>query len=246
MNTSLHSFNSNASPNFTGAIDGAVSVLKVLNEQPMLSVAVTDTVATNIPRTVVDYKATGPAGGFETLRREFSGLAVNCLMPSFFVLGAAKLINGFFMKDFKGVDMSGSWAVEILAKAISNPGNKKETKNALKEAINLISSQTEAVETIRFKNAGKNFGSNLADLLRDQIDLGRKFGKDAVRNNLDGFAAAAKKMVNTKSIMGLAVVLPLAMSMQYINRAITRHKYKKTGAPIYKDFEKDEVMTNLI
>ncbi|MCX4274551.1 MAG: hypothetical protein OSJ27_02075 [Candidatus Gastranaerophilales bacterium] len=301
LNTSLNSFNSNANPNFTGAIDGAVSVLKVLNEQPMLSVAVTDTVATNIPRTVVDYKATGPAGGFETLRREFSGLAVNCLMPSFFVLGAAKLINGFFMKDFKGVDMSGSWAnsetidtlknifqntikenqtdsaqearsfvkqtlesleglkgkewisyseklsgaegqkaVEILAKAISNPGNKKETKNALKEAINLISSQTEAVETIRFKNAGKNFGSNLADLLRDQIDLGRKFGKDAVRNNLDGFAAAAKKMVNTKSIMGLAVVLPLAMSMQYINRAITRHKYKKTGAPIYKNFEKEE------
>lgn len=288
-------------PAFTGAIDGAVSVLKVLNEQPMLSVAVTDTVATNIPRTVVDYKATGPAGGFETLRREFSGLAVNCLMPSFFVLGAAKLINGLFMKDFKGIDMSSSWAnsetidvlkgifqntikenhpdaakeaksfvrqtlesleglkgrewisyseklagtegekaVEIIAKAISNPKNKKDTNNALKEAIGLISGQTGAVETIRFKDAGKNFGSNLADLLRDQIDLGRKFSKDAVRNNLDGFASAAKKMVNTKSIMGLAVVLPLAMSMQYINRALTRHKYKKAGAPIYKDFEKEQ------
>ena len=288
-------------PSFTGAIDGAVGFLKVLNEQPMLSVAMTDTVATNIPRTLIDYKATGPAGGFETMRREFSGLAVNCLMPSFFVLGAAKLINGIFMKDFKGIDMSSSWAnsetidtlkgifqntlkenpsnateeaktfvrqtlegleglkgkewvsyseklagaegqkaIEILAKAISNPGNKKETKTALKDAIKLISGQTEAVETIRFKDAGKNFGSNLADLLRDQIDLGRKFSKDVVRNNLDGFASAAKKMVNTKSMMGLAVVLPLAMSMQYINRAITRHKYKKTGAPIYKDFEKEQ------
>ncbi len=57
---------------------------------------------------------------------------------------------------------------------------------------------------------------------------------------MDEFAQNAKKMVNTKSMMGLAIVLPLAMSMQYINRAITRHKYKKTGAPIYKDFEKDE------
>ncbi len=295
----------NSAPAFTGAMDSAVTVLKALNEQPMLSVAVTDTVATNIPRTAVDFRATGPAGGFETLRREFSGLAVNCLMPSFFVLGAAKLINGIFMKDFKGVDMSGSWAnsetidtlkgfyqnalkenapttqdeaksfvkqtlesleglkgkewvsyadklsgaegqkaVDILAKAISNPGNKKETKTALKQAIKLISEQTEAVETLRFKDAGKNFGSNLSDLLRDQIDLGRKFGTSAVRNNLDSFASAAKKMVNTKSIMGLAVVIPLAMSMQHINRALTRHKYKKTGAPIYKDFEKeDRVLT---
>ncbi len=290
-----------ATPAFTGAMDAATTVLKALNEQPMLSVAVTDTVATNIPRTAVDFKATGPAGGFETLRREFSGLAVNCLMPSFFVLGAAKLINGLFMKDFKGIDMSGSWAnsetidtlkgfyqnsikenapsaheeakifvkqtlenleglkgkewisyaqklsgdegqkaVDILAKAISNPGSKKDTKTAIKEAIKLISGQTEAVETLRFKDAGKNFGSNLADLLRDQVDLGRKFGSAKVRNNLDGFASAAKKMVNTKSIMGLAVVIPLAMSMQHINRAITRHKYKKTGAPIYKDFEKEE------
>ena len=100
LNTSLNSFNSNANPNFTGAIDGAVSVLKVLNEQPMLSVAVTDTVATNIPRTVVDYKATGPAGGFETLRREFSGLAVNCLMPSFFCARGCKAYQRLFYERF--------------------------------------------------------------------------------------------------------------------------------------------------
>lgn len=52
-------------------------------------------------------------------------------------------------------------------------------------------------------------------------------------------------MVNAKSLSGLAVIIPLAMSMQYINRAITRHKYKRTGAPIYKDFEKeDRVLTD--
>ena len=291
----------NSALGFTGVVDGAVHVLKALNEQPMLSVAVTDTVATNIPRTAVDFKTTGPAAGFETLRREFSGLAVNCLMPSFFVLGAAKLVNSYFMKDFKGVDMSPSWAnsetidtlkniyqnsinssngdvraeaqnfvkqtlegleglkgkewvdyagklasedgkkaVDILTDALLNPSmGKKQTKAAIKDALKLVSGQTEAVETIRFKDAGKNFGSNLADLLRDQVDLGRKFATASVKNNLDGFASAAKKMVNTKSVMGLAVVIPLAMSMQYINRAITRHKYKKTGAPIYKDFEKE-------
>jgi len=311
-------YHQNNSPSFTGAIDGAVRVLKTFNDKPMVGVAFTDTVATNAPRSIVDFVTLGPAAGFETARREFSGLIVNCLLPSFFVLGAAKLINGRFMKDFKGVNMSSSWAnsetvdtlkdiykdvlnqnltnegtaktfveqtlgsleglkgkewvsyadklgtekgkeaVDALAKAISNPNmSKKETKNAIKKALSNLAGETEAVETIRFtkasaiksasgetqnaaKEAGKIFGSNLADLLRDQVDLGRTFSNDVVKNNLDKFAQSAKKMVNTKSIMGLAVVLPLAMSMQYINRAITRHKYKKTGAPIYKDFEKEE------
>ncbi len=307
--------NRNNSPAFTGALDGAVNIIKTFNVKPMIGVAFTDTVATNAPRSIVDFATLGPAAGFETARREFSGLIVNCLMPSFFVLGAAKLINGHYMKDFKGVNMSSSWAnsetidtlkdvyknvlnqgltkedtaksfvkqtlenleglngkewvsyadklsgekgkeaIETLANAVANPAmSKKDTKNALKKALKLISGETEAVETLRFKtltsadtksgaaNAaqGKIFGSNLADLLRDQIDLGRKFSNDSVKNNLDKFAASAKKMVNTKSMMGLAVIIPLAMSMQYINRAITRHKYKKTGAPIYKDFEKED------
>ena len=295
---------------FKGGLDAAVSVLKTFNEKPMIGVAFTDTVATNAPRSLTDLFTLGPAAGAETARREFSGLIVNCLMPSFFVLGAGKLINHHYMKDFKGINMSSSWAnsesidllkdlykgalqnsakegdaeetvklfvkstlenieglngkdwvkysdklnskegadaIEMLTSAILNPSlSKKETKNTLKKALRLISGQTEAVETIRFKNLDgaegsfKNLGTNLADLLRDQIDLGRKFGHDAVKGNLDKFAAAAKKMVNTKSVMGLAVIIPLAMSMQYINRAITRYKYKKTGAPIYKDFEKEE------
>ncbi len=286
---------------FGGGLDFAVKTLKMFNDKPMIGVAFTDTAATNAPRTVGDFAALGPAAGAETMRREFSGLIVNCLIPSFFALGAAKLINGHFMKDFKGVNMSSSWAgsetidvltkayknsinnnatekeeiqtfvkqtlgsleglkekkwidygaildsdngkkaAELITDAISSPAmGKKETKNSIKKALKILAAETGAVETIRFKNTDKNFGSNLADLLRDQVDLGRKFTQGSVKNNLDKFAAAAKKMVNTKSAMALSVIVPLAMSMQYINRAITRHKYKKTGAPIYKDFEKED------
>ncbi len=305
--------NNDNNPHFTGALDSAVRVLKTFNDKPMIGVAFTDTVATNAPRSIVDFVSLGPAAGFETARREFSGLIVNCLMPSFFVLGAAKLINSHYMKDFKGVNMSSCWAnsetldalkdvykdvlgqnlsskdtarnfvkqtlesleglngkewvsyaeklnsekgkeaIDALVEAIANPNmSKKETKGAIKKALKNIAAETQAVETLRFKDtlssnaaqSGKIFGSNLADLLRDQIDLGRKFGHTSVKNNLDKFVQNAKKMVNTKSMMGLAVVLPLAMSVQYINRAITRHKYQKTGAPIYKDFEKeDRVLT---
>ncbi len=293
--------NSQQNLSFGSGLDLAVKTLKMFNDKPMIGVAAKDTCITNVPRGVSDARALGAAAGCETTLREFSGLIVNCLLPSFFALGAAKLVNGHYMKDFKGVNMSSSWAgsetidtltniykssinnnitpkeevetfvkqtlgnleglkektwidygaaletdngkkaVELLSDAISNTNmGKKDTKKSIKQALEMLAGETEAIETIRFKDANKNFGSNLADLLRDQVDLGRKFTQDSVKSNLDKFATAAKKMVNTKSIMGLSVVIPLAMSMHFINRGITRLRYKKTGAPIYKDFESED------
>lgn len=95
-----------------------------------------------------------------------------------------------------------------------------------------------ATQTLRFN--GKNIGSDLRNFLRDTADIGTalSISKEA-RINPDKFIKQATKLVNAKSLMGLAVVIPLAMSVQTINRAMTRHKYKKAGAPIYKDFENE-------
>ncbi|MDD3238341.1 MAG: hypothetical protein PHV37_09635 [Candidatus Gastranaerophilales bacterium] len=281
--------------NFKGLADGLTTVLSGMEAQPMLKVSFVDTVATNVPRTVVDLK-TGIPAAIETARREFSGLIVNCLIPSFFVLGVAKLINKPIMHNFKNVDMSKSWAdentiqklssiyksdevgkdthkfvrktieslegfdtdkfhsfvedgrvdkknidkaVDILTNTITNTNaTKKETKTAIGEAYKLLIGETKSAETIRFVGDKKAFSSNLSDLLRDQVELGRKFLNKNVSDNIDDFAKSAKKMINTKSLIGLGIIMPLAMSMQYINRAITRHKYKQKGAPIYKDFGK--------
>ena len=46
----------------------------------------------------------------------------------------------------------------------------------------------------------------------------------------------AQKLVNWKSIGGLGLIIPLAISMQPINRWITRKVSGTKGAPIYKDF----------
>ena len=46
-------------------------------------------------------------------------------------------------------------------------------------------------------------------------------------------------MVNWKSIGGLGLIIPLAISMQPINRWITRKTSGQKGAPIYKDFGKE-------
>ena len=116
-NQNLKAFNKNTGFKGIGtmAMQGAGEFFKICDEIPMIGVSVTDTVATNIPRTLVDLHQTGIPAAAETARREFSGLFVNCLIPGGFVFGAAKLINNHFMKDYKApngkiVNMSSSWA----------------------------------------------------------------------------------------------------------------------------------------
>ena len=53
------------------------------------------------------------------------------------------------------------------------------------------------------------------------------------------FAKQSKKLVRSKSLLGLAVVLPLAASMQFINRKITEKTSGIKGAPIYNDYGKE-------
>ncbi len=299
------------SPSFRGIGDSFLSMatkgLELCDKYPMVGVAFTDSVATDIPRTVMDLK-TGIPAAMETMRREFSGLIVNCLMPSFIVLGVSKAINKPVMgKDFKSVDMSASWAdgatlskfvehfkgakksfdtpttreemssfvkntlhnlegldkdnwirfkdrmtgdkakeaVDIITEAIfDDSGNKKVAKEAVLKANELISSQTHATQNLRFAGE-KQFASSLSEILRDQIDIGKKFRNIEVAKNVDAFKKHATKLVNSKSLAGMAIIVPIAMSMQTINRAITRHKYNKKGAPIYKDFEKGDTHREL-
>ncbi len=298
--------------NFTGFTDALTSGLQWFDANPMLNVALIDTVSTDFPRTIVDLK-TGIPAALETARREFSGLIVNCLIPSFFVLGVAKLINKPFMSGFGNgkVNLASSWAdestikqltsvikdtassknrakayatktlksmegfdgngyvpykksggkgldkaIDIITDLINNPD--KNLKEPLEQAHKHIVENTKASEVIRFtldetKLAAKGLSakevkaakdaakitSNLSDFLRDMVVWGRKAIKDDIPvDQLDNFAKKAVKMVNTKSLIGLAIILPLAASVQKINRAITRRKYNKKGAPIYKDFEK--------
>ena len=87
--------NKKPEPSFkAGVLDGATWMLQQCNTYPMLGVSVIDGVTAIIPRTIVDAKTNGFAAA-ETFRRESSGLVVNCLIPGFFVLGAAKVFELF-------------------------------------------------------------------------------------------------------------------------------------------------------
>ncbi len=278
---------------FKGAfMNVATTTLQTLDKYPMLNVSALDTVTAIAPRTALDARTNGFAA-FETFRRESSGLLVNCLLPSFIVLGVAKSLEGLVFGDkAKKVNMAGVWAnehsikelsafyknskgetktervanyvasvlknvdavkgtkeisyadksyhldkaVKILTDTIMD--DKKSVKKGVSGAYESIITQTRAGEIIKINK--KPFDSNLSGLLDNVVQLGRRFKLDEVGSNLKDFNFKSVKLVNAKSILGMAIILPLAVSMQSINRAITKRISGVEGAPIYKDFGKTE------
>ncbi|MBQ9244739.1 hypothetical protein IJ182_00560 [bacterium] len=299
------------SNSFNGAGDAAFNVLdkafSVLDKNAMIQVSFVDTVSTNIPRTLVDLK-TGLAAAFETCRREFSGLFVNCLMPGLVVKALAAMLpkseqlkntdvvgswaNGSSIDKLKGVykeaQTSGaadttkdfvekaigalegldgkSWvkyadkaqepvyqsAITDVTQAIGKTG--KERKTLLKQAQAKLAGLTKAESVLKFNGQPQ---ANLEETLRDVADLGSKFnvvkdktiakvGADSkdvtakVAEAVDKYSSSLTKFVNKKSLIGMAIVVGIAVSIQTINRAITRKQFKAEGAPIYKDFGKKD------
>ncbi len=304
----------NNQASFNGGLDLAFDLLDkgfgILDKNAMIQVSFVDTVSTNIPRTLVDLK-TGLAAAFETCRREFSGLFVNCLMPGLIVKGLAEILPKG--RELKGTNPAASWAngkaidnfkeiykqaqesgaidktreyvqkalssleglegktwikyadkaelpefqeaVSQITSAISAKGSEK--KKLLQQAQTKLVSITKAENILRLNG---NRQSNLTDTLRDVVDLGAKFNtvKDKVTKQqgfkslqsneanskiieaIDKYGSSLKGFVNKKSIIGMGIVLLIAVSVQTINRAITRKQFKAEGAPIYKDFGKKD------
>ena len=293
-----------------GFSDAAFNLLdksfSVLDKNPMIQVSFVDTVSTNIPRTLVDLK-TGLAAAFETCRREFSGLFVNCLMPGLVVKGLAGILPK--ANELKGTNVVGSWAnsdaINKFSTVYNNSGSTKEyvekaisslegldgtnwvkyaeksslpefqeavkdittaigtygrtRKNLLKSAREKLAGITKAENVLRFNGKPQ---SNLEETLRDITDLGSKYnyvknktlqsiGKTAedltdkevstkVTQAIKKYNKKLNSFVNQKSLIGLAIVIAIAVSVQTINRAITRKQFNAEGAPIYKDFGKKD------
>lgn len=291
--------------NFRGVGDVLTAGLQACEQHPMIGVSVIDAATCIVPRAAVDFNTNSHAG-LETLRRESSGLLVNCLLPSYFVMGVAGFMQYLSVpKEYRNIGMVTSWAdedtikklathysqptefrtiggsshlavmerpdnkirkyvnsvlgdlegfnsssadkwvkyskvekfdnvVDTLTKAISGEVNPKK---AVADAYKMLAETTRATETIRFvSDGGQAFDSTLAAMLRDVVDMGKQFNKPEVSKNIPKFTETAIKFVKQKSFIGLALVLPLAASMQYINRWITRKKSGIKGAPIYRDF----------
>jgi len=110
---------------FTGLGDLVLRGIQTCEANPMINVSVLDLSTAILPRTFIETfigsKKKGENGekqkrklnifgGFEAFRRESSGLIINCLIPSFIVIGVAKLLNRPVMGGFKNSNLTKSWA----------------------------------------------------------------------------------------------------------------------------------------
>ena len=294
-------------PSFGGLGDGIIGAVQMCEKYPMLNVTALDLSTAIVPRTVIETKESNGHAGFEAFRRESSGLIVNCLIPSFIVMGVASLLQRPIMGNFKKSNLINTWAnsdsidkihkfygnaegatpderlyntfrdqlgslsgvdgketkdfAKILGiqqdsngkfigeirnkkvhnavkSLVENIKGKKYDSKAFSKAYSAIVEETKIAENIKFKGDKGFFANNLESVCEDTVKMLRGVVKENITdsNELAKYFKKAHKLVNWKSIGGLGLIIPLAISMQPINRWITRKTSGQKGAPIYKDF----------
>lgn len=284
-------------PSFNGLVDGAVAAVQLCEKYPMLNVTALDLSTAIVPRTIIETKESNGHAGFEAFRREFSGLFVNCLIPSFIVMGIAKLLQRPLMGGFNKSNLVNTWAnsdsidkIHHFYGSAKGATPKERVSNTFRSMFNSISgvdgsntvefskvfknnskfekiiqdltdavtadefdrkivkkayealvNETHVAENIKFKNDKAFFANNLESVCDDTVKMLRGVIKENITDEakLAQYFKKAKNLVNWKSIGGLGLIIPLAISMQPINRWITRKTSGQKGAPIYKDFGKD-------
>ena len=296
-------------PSFSGIGDGLISAVQLCEKYPMVNVTALDLSTAIVPRTIIETKESNGHAGFEAFRRESSGLVVNCLIPSFIVMGVASILKRPIMGNFKKSNLINTWAnsdaidkvhkfyseakganqrervfntfrnqlsslsgvdgftekhfneifkISTNSNAQTVVGNKKIKdalnaltdvvmsekldKKAVKNAYNAIIEETHIAENIKFKGDKGYFSNNLESVCDDTVKLLRGVVKENITDasKLSEYFSKAKRLVNWKSVGGLGLIIPLAISMQPINRWITHKTSGQKGAPIYKDFGKQK------
>lgn len=155
------------------------------------------------------------------------------------ILKDTKGVDGHKTVDFNAEGMDFEASVETLTnKALGQEISKKD----LNAAYQGIAKQTHATENIKIgKEATEYFSQNLESVLKNSTGILRDLVSGTGKGmTVETFAEKATKLVNAKSLLGMGVIIPLALSAQPINRWITAKSAGKKGAPIYKDFSETQ------
>ena len=128
--------------------------------------------------------------------------------------------------SFKDLDANAKELAECVT-------SDKPFKTAYKNLID----KTHIGEHIQFKGDKGFFSSNLESLMENTVKVVKEFHKEKITTEKGVADYITKKLVKTKSLAGLAVIIPLAISAQPINRWLTRKASGKKGAPIYDEFK---------
>ena len=130
--------------------------------------------------------------------------------------------------------------IEKYAQKLAKISRKKENGKEVSAIADKIGEKTHISENIKLVGGKEVKAASVKSLLSDSVKFFREFQNVHKDISIEQFAQKSKKLVLTKSLAGLAIVLPLAISMQYINRWITSKVSGVKGAPIYEDFGNGE------
>lgn len=147
-------------------------------------------------------------------------------------------------KDALSPEELDKYAEKLTEISRSGKTNKQVGKEVKKITAEIVQKThvSENVKISGIKNEVK--ASSVNGMLVDSVKFFKGYQKAASTISIEEFAKRSKNLVKAKSALGLAVVLPLAISMQYINRWITGKVSGVKGAPIYDDFGKGESIEN--
>ena len=135
--------------------------------------------------------------------------------------------------------------LENYTKQLTELSRKSENGKEVKRIASEIAQKTHIAENVKISGKHEVRANSIKSMLDDTVKFLRGYQKQVVSSGekpipIEEFAKQSKKLVRIKSLAGLAIVLPLAASMQYINRWITGKLSGVKGAPIYDDFGKGE------
>jgi len=164
--------------------------------------------------------------------------------------GAEKTQNYFknMLKKLHGVDGKETKAfTEFLSDADIDKVSKqlsdhvleaKHNRKTVKEAFRTVADKTHITEHLKLGKENKYLSTGLESLFNDSVKVLRGIAKEGINetDQLAKYFENAKKLVKVKSLGGLAIILPLAVAMQPLNRWITSKQSGVKGAPIYKDY----------
>ncbi len=208
------------------------------------------------------YREPNPHAGFEAFRRESSGLIVNCLIPGVVATGIAKLIQKPIIgqnsdlaavgansdlldkiKFYHKADPDATLKSMVLDMTGADGKNVKVFKEILgdvdfgkpaKEIYEQVLKKTGVAENIKFAGDEKFFSNNLKSVLSNTQKVLDDFAKSGAKD-FDKYIDGAKKLVRHKSFGALALILPLAVAMQPLNRWITHKSSGRKCAPIHAE-----------
>ena len=150
--------------------------------------------------------------------------------------GGEKKFKEILSNDCDYIDALKNWSKNIVS--------DKPDKAINKTAYETIVSKTGISENIKFVNDEHYFSNNLKSLCDSLSKVLHNVVKEDLTetDKIAKYFHKSKKLVNWKSVAGLGVIIPLAISAQPINRWITHKLSGKKGAPLYND-DKERILT---